>query len=63
MQVIEAVRERLENQRLPAVLVTGDTSTAMRELSCDDHLRMASKPINPDELLALMRELVSLGPA
>jgi PAS domain S-box-containing protein len=56
VQVIEAVRRQLGEQ-LPAVLVTGDTSTAMHELRCDDRLRMASKPINPDELLALMRQL------
>jgi len=57
VQVLEAVRQQLR-RRVPAVLVTGDTSTAMRELSCDNHLRTASKPINPDELLALMRELI-----
>jgi PAS domain S-box-containing protein len=58
VHVIAAVRERL-GARLPAVLVTGDTSTSMRELTCDDRLRTANKPINPDELLALLRELVS----
>jgi two-component system, sensor histidine kinase len=57
VHVIAAVRERL-GARLPAVLVTGDTSTFMREITCDDRLRSASKPINPDELLALLRELV-----
>jgi CheY-like chemotaxis protein len=56
VQVIEAVRARLGPQ-LPAILITGDTSSAMRELHGDDHLRMASKPINPDELLGLLREL------
>jgi PAS domain S-box-containing protein len=56
VQVIEAVRARLGPQ-LPAILITGDTSSAMRELHGDDHLRTASKPINPDELLGLLREL------
>jgi CheY-like chemotaxis protein len=57
LHVIEAVRERL-GADFPAVLVTGDTSTAMHLLESDARLRMASKPINPDELLALLTELV-----
>ncbi len=57
-QVITAVREQL-GPLLPAILVTGDTSTAVRDFSCDAHLRAASKPINPDELLALLRELLA----
>jgi two-component system, sensor histidine kinase len=56
VQVIEAIRSKLGSQ-LPAILITGDTSSAMRDLQRDDHLRTASKPINPDELLGLMREL------
>jgi CheY-like chemotaxis protein/anti-sigma regulatory factor (Ser/Thr protein kinase) len=56
VQVIEAIRARVGSQ-LPAILITGDTSSAMRDLRGDDFLRTASKPINPDELLALMREL------
>jgi CheY-like chemotaxis protein len=57
VQVIAALRERLGGH-FPAVLITGDTSTAMRDLQCDAWLRTASKPINPDELLALLSELV-----
>jgi CheY-like chemotaxis protein/two-component sensor histidine kinase len=57
VQVIAAVRERL-GPNLPAVLVTGDTSSAMHALECDAKLRVASKPINPDQLLALLSELV-----
>jgi CheY-like chemotaxis protein len=57
VQVITAVRGVL-GPNLPAILVTGDTSTAVRELSVDSHLRLASKPINPDELMKLLRELV-----
>jgi signal transduction histidine kinase/CheY-like chemotaxis protein len=62
VQVISEIRERL-GQQLPAILITGDTSSAMRELRCDDHLRTASKPVNPDQLLALVRELSSGGSA
>lgn len=56
VQVISSVRSRL-GARLPAILITGDTSSAMRDLQCDGSLRTASKPINPDELLGLLREL------
>jgi two-component system, sensor histidine kinase len=56
VQVIAAVREQL-GRELPAILITGDTSSAMRELRGDDALRTASKPINPDELMNLVREL------
>ena len=58
VEVIEAVRARL-GASFPAVLVTGDTSTAVRDLTCDAHLRTASKPINPDELLNLIRALLA----
>jgi PAS domain S-box-containing protein len=57
IEVIEMVRQRL-GQNLPAVLITGDTSMAMRELRSDGGLRTANKPVNPDELLSLLRELV-----
>jgi CheY-like chemotaxis protein len=57
VQVITAVREEL-GADLPAVLVTGDTSSAMHGLKCDGRLRTASKPINPDQLLALLTDLV-----
>ena len=58
LQVIEAVRKRL-GATLPAVLITGDTSSAIRDLQCDVNLRVASKPINPDELLALLTQLLA----
>jgi CheY-like chemotaxis protein len=56
-QVIEAARERL-GTGFPAVLVTGDTSSAIREMQGDPHLRITSKPINSDELLNLVRGLL-----
>ena len=49
------------NARRPgvkAVLVTGDTSSAVREMQGDARLRITSKPINSDELLALVRDLL-----
>ena len=56
--VISALRESL-GAHLKAVLITGDTSTAMRELPRDPHMRIASKPVKADELLTLMRALLA----
>jgi PAS domain S-box-containing protein len=55
--VIESVRSALRHD-LPAVLVTGDTSTAIKELKADDRLRITSKPINADALLLLLDGLL-----
>jgi len=57
-QVIAAAREALGPQ-FNAVLVTGDTSSAVRELQGDAHLRITSKPINSDELLGVVRNLLA----
>ena len=43
---------------MKAVLITGDTSSAVKELPRDPHLRIASKPVKADELLALLGELL-----
>jgi two-component system, sensor histidine kinase len=55
--VISALRESLGAQ-LRAVLITGDTSTAVKRLPRDEFMRIASKPIQADELLSLMRALL-----
>jgi len=57
IQVIESLRAVL-GEDLKAVLVTGDTSAAVKELQRDARLRLASKPIRADELLELMRSLL-----
>ena len=57
-QVISAAREML-GESLKAILVTGDTSSAVREMQGDANLRITSKPINSDELLALVRSLLA----
>ncbi len=57
IQVIAALREVLGSS-LPAVLTTGDTSSAIKLLPRDPHLRITSKPIQAEELLALIRELL-----
>jgi CheY-like chemotaxis protein/two-component sensor histidine kinase len=56
--VIASVRKIL-NRATAAVLITGDTSTAMREVGRDAQLRITSKPINADEMLALMKDLLA----
>src|SRR6185437_13175567 len=56
--VISALRESL-GTHLKAVLVTGDTSTAVKELPRDPYMRIASKPVQADELLTLMRALLA----
>ena len=56
-EVIAAARE-LFGASFKAVLVTGDTSSVVRELREDEHLRIASKPVNSNELLALVRSLL-----
>lgn len=58
IQVISAIRASLR-RGLKAVLITGDTSSAIKELSADPDLRVASKPVNADELLALLRALLA----
>jgi two-component system, sensor histidine kinase len=58
MQVIAAVRATL-GRDLPAVLITGDTSSTVRELRSDSHVQLVNKPINAEQLLALLRKLIS----
>ncbi|HTV95496.1 MAG TPA: ATP-binding protein [Steroidobacteraceae bacterium] len=57
-QVIAALREIL-GVSLRAVLTTGDTSSAIKQLPRDQYLRVTSKPIKADELLALLRGLLA----
>jgi two-component system, sensor histidine kinase len=56
IQVIAALRDALGAQ-LKAVVTTGDTSSAIGKLARDPNLRIASKPINIDELLSLIEAL------
>ena len=53
-QVIAAARE-MNGDDMKAVLVTGDTSSVVREMRGDANLRVTSKPINSRELLALVK--------
>jgi PAS domain S-box-containing protein len=56
-EVITAAREA-QGAGLKAVLVTGDTSSAIRAMQADANLRIASKPINSADLLATIRALL-----
>jgi two-component system, sensor histidine kinase len=57
-QVIAALREIL-GISLPALLTTGDTSSAIKQLPRDPYLRFTSKPIKVEELLSLLRALLA----
>lgn len=57
-EVIAAVRAAL-NRQLKAVLVTGDTSSVVAELSRDRLMRVVSKPVNAKELLGLLKGLLA----
>ena len=58
-QVIEALRKET-GKPLKAVLITGDTSAAVKELQRDERLRLASKPIHAEQLLSLLKSLLAV---
>jgi len=58
VQVIARLREEL-GEALKSVLMTGDTSMAIRELPRDPNLCIVSKPVNADELLTLIESLLT----
>ncbi len=57
-QVIAKLRE-MQGITLKAVITTGDTSSAIKHLPRDPYLKVTSKPIQADELLALLRALLA----
>lgn len=64
LDVIAAVRE-VAGDQLAAILITGDTSAMIRDLKPDPRIRLASKPVKAEELLASIKALLSglKGPA
>jgi PAS domain S-box-containing protein len=58
-QVISSLRAEL-GQQLKAVLITGDTSSALKEMRRDERLRLARKPIHAEELLSLLKSLLAM---
>ncbi len=57
-EVIATLRECL-GRPLKAVLMTGDTSSAVKDLQRDEGVRLASKPIHAEELLTLLKQLLT----
>jgi PAS domain S-box-containing protein len=57
LNVIAGIRDQLA-RNIPAIVVTGDTSSVIRKLPSDQHLRLASKPIDAQELLTLIDDLL-----
>jgi two-component system, sensor histidine kinase len=62
VEVIGALRAVL-GEGLGAVLVTGDTSSTIRDLKPDERIRVASKPINADALLEILKTLLPSEPS
>jgi two-component system, sensor histidine kinase len=60
IEAIAAARS-FGGEHLGAILVSGDTSSTLRDVAATDRLRVASKPIRADRLLALINELLSVG--
>ena len=56
-QVIAAVRAAV-GRELPTVLISGDTSSTVRDLKADDRVHLVSKPIDAEQLLALLKTLL-----
>jgi PAS domain S-box-containing protein len=57
-EVIAALRQVL-GPNLRALISTGDTSSAIRQLPRDPYLRITSKPIQAEALLQLLRSLIA----
>jgi hypothetical protein len=53
-----AFRQAL-GRELPAILITGDTSSTIREERPDARVHLVSKPIDADQLLGLLKTLLS----
>ncbi len=58
VEVLAACRGLAGAGNLPAILLSGDTSSAVRAIGGDASLRVASKPIDPDQLMDLVAEYV-----
>jgi len=58
VQVISRLRAEL-GTALKAVLMTGDTSSAMKDLGHDPNLRIVSKPVQAEAFLDLVRALLA----
>jgi two-component system, sensor histidine kinase len=57
-EVIAGVRAKLHSE-LKTVLMTGDTSSVVKHMADDPRLRILSKPIDAEQLLMVLKELLS----
>jgi two-component system, sensor histidine kinase len=57
-QIIASLSESAGTD-VKAVLVTGDTSALVKQMGGNPHLRIASKPINAEELLGMLTALLA----
>jgi PAS domain S-box-containing protein len=57
LEIISSLRRSI-SARLPAILLSGDTSPAVQAATTDESLRITSKPIQAERLLALIGELL-----
>ena len=60
MQAVTAVR-RIRNAAVRAVMMSGDTSSAMRALGPGEDVYIVSKPIDSEALLRLLSSLLFGG--
>jgi two-component system, sensor histidine kinase len=58
LEIIRDLRARC-GAALKCILMSGDTSTAVKGLQADEGLRLVSKPLRAERLLALIRELLA----
>jgi len=58
VQVISRLRQQLDAV-LKAILITGDTSSAVKQLSRDSRLRLVSKPVQAEEFLKVVQQLLA----
>lgn len=58
-----AMARSITGKHLGAVLVSGDTFAAPRDMQATERLRLAGKPIRARELLSIVTELLSAGKA
>jgi CheY-like chemotaxis protein len=59
LHVISSLRARF-GERLKAILITGDTSSNVKQTPLDSRLRLASKPLHAERLLLLIGELLAV---
>lgn len=57
-ELIATLRDKLHAQ-VRAVLVTGDTSDVINHIPNDPRLRIASKPIDAEQLLSMLKDLLT----